>query len=280
MNSSHFLGVVCALGSAVVWGGGDFSGGLASRRSPQAHVLVLSTLSGMIVLVLLALLRREPWPSAASILWAAAAGLAGIVGLALLYRGLATGQAASVAPIAAVVSAGLPVVWSAISIGLPPAIRLVGLGLALLGIGLVSAAGTKSSTDWNSIQLALGAGVGFGSFFILLGQVEAGVLFTPLIVARSVAFVVSLGLLRQQHLPLPTLKHNAVALGAGVLDAGGNMLFLLAKQLTRLDVAAVLSSLYPATTVLLAWFILKERVSPIQWAGATVCLVAVGLIAL
>lgn len=280
MASSHLVGIACALASALVWGGGDFSGGLATRRSHQLHVLVLSIASGIGLLLVGAVVAGEAFPAWPGVLWAALAGLSGMLGLSMLYRGLALGQAASVAPTAAVISAALPVVFSGITEGLPGLARLVGLLLALFGIGLVSMSTSPAPTGKSATPLALFAGLGFGGFFILIAQVEDGVLFTPLIVARSVALVSALVLLWWQRVPLPGIRHNSVALLAGLLDAGGNILYLLAKQFTRLDVAAVLSSLYPATTVLLAWLLLKEQVSGRQWLGAAVCLLAVALIAL
>ena len=127
-------------------------------------------------------------------------------------------------------------------------------------------------------MLALLAGVGFGAFFILLGQVEPGKVFTPLLIARVVALCVALLMLLIYRMSLPRLTSNPTALLAGVLDAGGNIFYLLARQFVRLDVAAVLASLYPVTTVILAHFILRERISRPQWAGVLVCLTAIVLI--
>jgi drug/metabolite transporter (DMT)-like permease len=128
--------------------------------------------------------------------------------------------------------------------------------------------------------LAFAAGLGFGGFFILIAQVPGAGVFAPLLVARLAALAAALMLLAARRVPLPGLGSNPVALLAGVLDAGGNIFYVLAQRLTRLDVAAVLASLYPAATVLLAWIVLKERVSPAQWSGAALCLAAVVLIAL
>lgn len=280
MFSSHVLGVLFALTSALVWGSGDFSGGLATRRGNQFHVLMVSTFSGILLLLLCAAAWGESLPGPRSTMWAALSGVAGALGLASLYRGLALGYAASVAPVAAVVSAALPVLFSVATEGVPAPARLAGLALALLGIWLVSATAGDASQGAGGIGLALLAGLGFGGFFILLGQVEPGMLFSPLVVARGVSFSVALLLLWGRRLPLPSLPRNPIAIVAGMLDAGGNVFYLLARQHTRLDVAAVLSSLYPVTTVLLAALVLKERVSPLQWLGAAVCLGAVVLIAL
>jgi drug/metabolite transporter (DMT)-like permease len=273
------LGIFFALTSAVVWGSGDFSGGLATRRSNQFQVLVLSSLSGIVILVACAALKGEVFPSTHDILLAVGAGVAGAVGLAAFYRALSMGHTASVAPTAAVIGAILPVAFSILTEGLPSATRLAGFGAAFVGIWLVSQPATDDlRVSRQAFWLACLAGVGFGAFFILIGGIEPGKVFTPLIVARSVACGTALLLLAGSRLPLPSLTSNPVALLAGVLDAGGNVFYVLARQYTRLDVAAVLSSLYPATTVILASILLKEKASPRQWTGAGICLIAIGLI--
>lgn len=280
MIPSDLLGIFFALTSALVWGSGDFSGGLAARRSGQFQVLALAATSGVLMLALFAIWWDEPLPSAGGVFWAGAAGVSGAIGIACLYRGLSLGNAAVVAPAAAVISAALPVVYSLFALGAPRPGQLAGFTLALLGIWLVSSGAGSGEAGRQALLLALLAGLGFGGFFILIAQVEPGLVFTPLIVARAVSLGVALLLLLARRDTLPSLTSNPVALAAGLLDSGGNIFFLLAQQFTRLDVAAVLSSLYPATTVLLAYLILKETVSPAQWLGATCCLAAVVLIAL
>jgi drug/metabolite transporter (DMT)-like permease len=120
--------------------------------------------------------------------------------------------------------------------------------------------------------------VGFGGFLILIAQVHSDLVFLPLVVTRSVMLATALLLMLARRLPFPGLTSNPVALLAGVLDAGGNVFFLFARQYTRLDVAAVLSSFYPVATVVLSRLVLHERVTRTQWIGAGVCLAAVGLI--
>jgi uncharacterized membrane protein len=276
---ANLLGVLSALASALIWGGADFSGGYATRRGSQYHVLTISALSGLLVLIVAALLLGEAFPSLKGSLWAMLGGAAGALGIAALYRALSMGHAASVAPTAAVIGAALPVLFSAITQGLPDALKLAGFALALVGIWMVSSTpGSTGHVSRPEFVLACLAGIGFGFFFIFLGQVEAGKIFTPLILARSMTFVTGLALLRINRLPLPAFTANPLALLAGVLDAGGNLFFLLAKQYTRLDIAVVLSSLYPASTVILSSLLLKEKITPIQWVGVLICLGAIGLI--
>jgi drug/metabolite transporter (DMT)-like permease len=271
-------GILLALLSAIVWGTGDFVGGAAARRSNQFHVLALSAWSGVVVLAILAL-ARETMPPASSLAWAGVAGLATAVGIASLYQGLALGGAAIVAPVAAVITATIPVLFAAFTIGLPDAFQLLGFVAALAGIWLVTRVPAGAPISRKSLQLALLAGGGFGLFLILISQIEGRLVFAPLAVARTVTLTVALVLMWLRRVPFPSPASNHLALAAGMLDAGGNVFFVLAEQHTRLDVAAVLSSLYPVATVALARIVWRERVTPSQWAGIVVCLIAVALMA-
>jgi drug/metabolite transporter (DMT)-like permease len=276
---ANLFGIFFALASALSWGGGDFSGGFATRRSNQFHVLAVSSLSGIVILVVCTLIWHEAIPSTSSLIWAAAAGVVGAVGLASLYRALSLDSAATVASTSGVIGAALPVVFSALVDGMPGIPRLVGFLLTFLGIWLVSrSVGADTSISRRGFFLACLAGVCFGGFFILIAQVNSGEVFLPLIVSRFVSFCVALLFIWFNRLSLPSIKSNPVTLLAGVLDALGNVFFLLAVQFTRLDIAVVLSSLYPAFTVLLSFFILKEKISRSQRVGVVVCLAAIVLI--
>jgi drug/metabolite transporter (DMT)-like permease len=277
--ASSLIGILFALTSALVWGAGDFTGGYATRKSNQYVVLVISALSGLAVLILAALVWREPFPSARGMLWAALGGISGALGIAAFYRALSLGHTAIVAPLAAVIGAASPVVVNLFIAGWPAWTQLLGFALALVGIWLVStapAAGARISRQ--GLVLACLGGLGFGGFFVFLGLVDRGTVFTPLIIARSMTLSVGLILVALQRLRLPSITSNRLALLAGVLDAGGNLFYVLARQFTRLDVAAVLSSLYPASTVFLASLLLKERASRYQWVGVAICLCAIALI--
>jgi drug/metabolite transporter (DMT)-like permease len=278
MFSDDLIGIISALTAALFWGSGDFTGGWATRRASRFHVLVASALSGIIVLLLSASLWRESWPSTSTVAWAALAGISGTVGIAALYHALSLGRAASVAPTAAVVSVVLPVIFSGVTEGWPEAARLAGFVLAFFGIWLVCKPSAARGVSRPAQGAAVLAGIGFAGFFVLIAQVEPGAVFGPLIVARSVELTIAVLLLRARGLSLPRLRAHPAALVAGLLDAGGTVFYLLAQGLTRLDVAVVLSSLYPLTTVLLARFILKEKVTRMQWIAALVCLLAIELI--
>ncbi len=279
--SENLLGIILAISSAFVWGSGDFSGGFATRKNSQFQVLAISALSGLVVLVVLAFLWHESLPDTHGIIWSLLAGVSGAIGIAALYKALSISDAASVAPVAAVIGAALPVVTGIFLVGIPKQTQIAGFILAFTGIWLVSA-GLKSSVDTSrtGFYLAIVAGIAFGGFFILIAQVEAGKVFTPLIIARAAQFMIAIILLRGARQSFPSLTANPIALLAGVLDAGGNLFFLMARQYTRFDIAAVLSSLYPAATVLLAGIILKQKLSRRQLLGLLFCLLATMLISI
>jgi drug/metabolite transporter (DMT)-like permease len=215
------------------------------------------------------------------ILWSLLAGLAGAIGITSLYTALARGNTAAVAPISAVLGAGLPVGFTFFTQGAPALIQVIGFGLAFIGIWMVSMSTAVNGTkDNKGLWLAFLAGVGFGGYFIFIGQVETSGVFLPLLFARGVMLVMALTMLVFNHLPFPSIRRNPIALVAGLLDSTGNVLFLLALGLSRLDFAVVISSLYPAVTVLLAALVLKEKIATWQKAGVVLCLAAIILISL
>lgn len=278
-NPTGLLGTIMALTSAIVWGSGDFTGGLATRRRNQYQVLTLSALSGLVLLAAAALIKGESFPDWLGIFWAALAGLSGIVGITSLYKALSIGESSVVAPTSAVIGAGLPVLFGFLVQGLPDLPRLIGFGLAFVGIWIVSQSSTqRTEASRRGFQLACLSGLGFAGFMIFMSRVEADKIFTPLIISRTLVLLGSLLLLKINKAPLPSLRTNGVSLLAGVLDASGNIFFMLAKLYTRLDTAIVLSSLYPAATVVLTSLLLKEKISLRQWLGVLVCLAAIVLI--
>ena len=183
-----------------------------------------------------------------------------------------------VAPIAAMLSAAIPVLFGALIEGLPAPIQLIGFVLAFIAVGLISGLGVVKGRP-KGLGLALLAGLGFGSFFILISRVSHGAIFWPLAAARlsSLLFLFAIVLIRRQKV-LPEKSVWPVVFLAGALDVAGNVFFVLATHTGRLDVAAILSSLYPAVTVLLATIILRERVTRLQTIGIFVALVAIPLI--
>lgn len=272
--------VFFGLAASLCWGSGDFSGGLASRRSNASTVVMVAYTVGFVLLVALALIWNEPYPSFMDIIWGGLAGLAGAIGLIAFYTALATGRMGIAAPVSAILTAALPVIFSVFTEGLPSPLQLGGFALALLAIGLISRPERVKGRP-EGIGLALLAGCGFGCFFILISRVSQAEVFWPLAVARctSVLFLLLVMLIRRQP-ALPRMNVIPLILLAGTLDAIGNVFFVLAAHSGRLDVASVLSSLYPAATVVLAAILLRERVTRVQAVAILLALIAVPLISI
>ena len=276
------------LASAASWGGGDFCGGLATKRAPVFTVAAVSKLASLTAMLLLAWLRAEQIPSLHVLVWAGAAGVGGAVGLMALYQALAVGVMGIAAPISAVIAAMMPVVFAAFSEGLPSGAQFVGFGLALVAVWFISRpaapALARGERQPRGLRLAVLAGIGFGAFYILISQARGTAVFWPLAASQLITLVTVVAVvcaitLAQRRgvfgLPIDVVP---VMLLAGLLDAGGNAFFLLAEHAGRLDVAAVLASLYPASTVVLARLLLNERVSAAQAVGITAALVSIPLI--
>jgi drug/metabolite transporter (DMT)-like permease len=279
MIPANPLGIISGLASALVWGTGDFVGGVAARRASLFKVVALSALAGLCLLIPAAVLARESLPSGETILWSLAAGISGAIGIAALYQGLSTGAAATVAPTSAVVGAALPVLAGSLLQSLPSPTDLAGILLGLTGIWLVSSVSPHEQTSTRSgVTLGILAGAGFGGFFVLIAQVDAASLFTPLIFVKVAALVFGVVILAFQRQGFPSPRANPLALLSGILDTGGNLLFLLATRATSLAVAAVLASMYPAITVGLSVLVMHETVNRRQIAGVLLCVAAVAAI--
>lgn len=274
------LAVVYGLASALTWGAGDFSGGLAARRANAYSVVAVSQAVGLLLLFVLALVVGEPLPPQVDLMWGALAGLAGGVAVLLLYRALAVGQMGIAAPITAVLAAVGPVVFSAFTEGAPGELQLAGFAIAVLGVWLLSRPSGPLGRP-QGIGLAVLSGLAIGAFLILLQQAGTTALYWPLVAARvaSLTTMTSLALLNRGSGEFPRRGTLPVVALAGVMDAAGNAFFVLATQVGRLDVATVISSLYPASTIMLAALVLKERVTRLQVIGIIAALAAIALIA-
>jgi drug/metabolite transporter (DMT)-like permease len=280
MLPTSFIGALIALFSAVLFGGGDFYGGLAARRDRPFQVLALSSTIATLLMVALAFLWGEAWPSWPAVFWAALAGISGAIGLVALYRGLSIGKAAIVSPVSGVLAAMLPVGLAGLTSGLPGPLQLAGFAVALPGIWLVSANSTVKYDDKIGPSFGMGilAGFAFGLFFIFLARVPSGDIFGPMAVAKCAAACGSFLLVAVARLKVPDVRKNVPLILAGILDPMANTLYFVALRMTRLDIAAVLSSLYPAVTVLMSRWILKEKIKQGQWVGLILCVVSIGLI--
>lgn len=277
---SLLISSLLALSAAVSWGAGDFTGGVSARRVGPFHAVLIPFMIGAFVLITVALISLEPFPSGMDLIWGALAGVLGMLGLGYLLRGFAAGRMGIVAPVSAVLATSIPVIFSMFTEGLPRELQLLGFGLALVGIWLLSRP-EKFGGRPAGLGLALLAGLGFGAFFTALDQVGENVVFWPLVAGRLAACLVLIGFGLITRKPLiPQRAPYGLLMLAGVLDVLGNLFFLLAVQTGRLDIAAVLGSLYPAMTALLALVVAKEPMARMQVIGVTVAVLAIVLITL
>jgi drug/metabolite transporter (DMT)-like permease len=272
------ISVVFGLISAITWGAGDFNGGLAVKRSNPYGVVMIAHVISLVLLIALALAIGDPLPQPTEWLWGGAAGICGAVGLVLLYKALASGQMSVAAPISALLAAALPVLVGFFTDGLVSWLTLIGFALALVAVWLVSG-GMGMRLDITSFLMPVIAGVSFGGFFIFIHFASSVSTLWPLVAVRVVS-VSSLFLfsLTTRQKWIPARESWLPILLSSILDTAGNTFYVLSAQTGRMDVAAVLGSLYPGSTVLLAWFILKERVSRWQMVGIGAALVAIVMI--
>jgi drug/metabolite transporter (DMT)-like permease len=273
------MSVVFAVLSALCYGTADFSGGYATRRTPVQAVLLFSQTVGLLVGLLSAWLIVRGLPEGKDLLWGGLAGLAGALGLAALYHGLASAASAIVSPIAAATGAAIPVLFGVIIGERPGTAAWLGVVLALAAITLLSYEPKSADRSRGpGISLGLVAGLGFGLFFIFISRTGETSGLWPLVVGRvvSVTSLVLLAGLTRRSLGISGLSRG-VAVLAGVLDMGANVFFLLAARSGLLMISTVITSLYPAPTVVLSVFLLGERMTPVRALGLVL---AVGGVAL
>ncbi len=276
------LSILFGLASALSWGAGDFTGGLAARRVGAYRSVFYGEVIGIIALFIAVGLTGEPVLNTRSAIFAVAAGALGTIGLMLLYHSMTSGLMSIAAPVSALLAAALPVVVGMFTEGLPGYLTVIGFGFALLAVWMISQGegGVKNVlSHLSDLKLPLFAGIGFGCYFVLMHEAtKAGGAFWPMIFSRSGGIVLITSYLLITRSPwkidasaLPIISAN------GILDLGGNFFFILASQAGRLDVASVLSSLFPGATVVLAWIFLKERLTRNQWIGIAAALIAIVL---
>jgi len=279
------LSIINGILSALSWGAGDFAGGLATRKLGPYRAVFFGDLLGLLLLLLINAFYRETMPSTSSLMLAGLAGMTGSVGLMILYYSMAHGKMSIAAPVSALFAAAIPVIVGALIQGLPTFVQVIGFGLALLAVWLISQGDTLNRLPLDrlsDLRLPFLAGLGFGSYFILMHYATEGISSTvwPMIASRFAATIMLfiLVLVRRESFAVQRDAWGLLLTNA-TFDVGGNFFYLLALQSGRLDISAILSSLYPGTPVLLAWIILKERISRPQWAGIVVALLAIALFA-
>ncbi len=285
-----------ALLAAALWGGGDFSGGMGVKHGggtmgAALRVVLLSHAMSFAVLLAAARLRGDVFPHGAVLAWGIGAGVAGGLSLALFYIALSRGAMGASAAVSGLLAAAIPAAVSISGEGSPGALRVAGFVLAGMAIWLIAAGPNAEAVkaDAGTVWMSVVAGAGFGVYFVALKMAGSAGLVWPMATARmgsiSVCSVVLLGLLaKTRSRGEGAAKVNkAVVLwcmSTALLDTSGNMLFIAATRAGRLDVAAVLASLYPASTILLAAWTLSERPTRRQGLGMGVAAAAVVMITL
>lgn len=267
-----------ALAAACTFGVADFLGGFCTRKAAVVAVTLVTNVAGAVLAVVLVITIGGSWTPGA-VVWGAVAGLAGLVGLILLYQGLADGPNRLVSPLSAVISAIVPVTAGVLLGDRPNPFAIAGLALAPVAIWLVAGGDIAiTGASRRPVALGVGAGLGFGAFFVLLAQTPDDAGAVPLLAARatSVTVLVAIGLVTRPGAPGPRVLATAVV--AGALDMVANGLFLWSALDGELAIVAALVSLFPATTVLLAVVVLDERLDRKQVAGLGLAIAAAALL--
>jgi drug/metabolite transporter (DMT)-like permease len=273
------VSVPFALSSAVVYGAGDFTGGLAARRAPVLTVTAVAQLAGLAALVPAALVVTGH-VSAPAIGLGALAGVAGMSGLLLYMRGLAAGPMGLVAPLSAVVGAGLPLLAGVVVGERPGAVAWLGLLVALVAIALAGVGSRGDAAAGRGLLYGLGSGVGFGLFFVAVALTPSDAGLWSLVAGRLVSVTLLAALLVfGRRLPTSRPAGLGLMVACGLLDTAANVLFLLATRTGALSVSGVLVSLYPVVVVVLARVVLRERLSGLQLTGVGLALTASALLA-
>ncbi len=292
MNPFLQANVLMALASALLWGGADFSGGMGVKRAggtlgAALRVVLISHATSFAVLLTYLLVRGLPMPHGAPLVWGLCAGIASGLSLTCFYMALAQGAMGASAAISGLLAAAIPAIVSMVVQGSPGALHLTGFVVAGIAIWLIAAspAGTERSSN-TTMALAIAAGAGFGIYFVALKMAGVAGIVWPMVLSRTGSLTTcSLFLLLVTVRKMDTttrLTRSAVlwALSIATMDTSGNMLFIAATRAGRLDIAAVLASLYPASTILLAAWTLKEHPTRRQAIGMGIAAVAIVLISL
>lgn len=275
------LAILIGLVSALSWGAGDFIGGFATRRTSAYSVVLVTQIIGIIIFPILAFVFSESIPPLNNLLWGAFAGFFGAAGLIALYMGLAKGKMSIVSPLAAVISVIIPVIYSALNEGIPSILKIAGFVFAFIGIWFIVSMNVGSNLKVKDLGCPLLAGILFGLFFISIDNFSATAIYWPLTVSRIIALIMITGfIMLTKTVSKTTSDVILIVILAGLFNTGGAILFALASQAGRLDVATILSSLSPAVTVLLACILLKEQLALRQWVGVIAALIAIILISI
>jgi uncharacterized membrane protein len=274
----HFAPAVYGLAAVLAWGTSDFLGGYATRHANAFLFTAVVNLGGLLVVGTLASATHAPFPSGRSAAWALAGGVSGGASLAIFFRALSAGRMGVIAPVAAVLSAAIPTLFSMFTEGLPSLVARVGFVFAAVGLWLITRSEDGSTPE--GIGLAVLAGVGFAGFYLCIRQAGDGSAFWFASLTRSGGSIITT-LIVLLYGKFRDITPAGVRWGVltGGIDSLGTILFVRASQTGRLDEAVVISSLYPAVTVLLARLFLKEHFARWRFVGLLATLAAVPMIA-
>jgi drug/metabolite transporter (DMT)-like permease len=285
----QFAPAAYSVTAVFLWGLADFAGGYGSRRANAFVLTAFSHICAFGLMFAIALGQHGAFPSRASIVWALIAGASGGFSLALFYRALASGQMGLTAPIAALVGAAIPTMVDVALEGAPSRWTIGGFMLAALAIWLITRPDPSSETSENKkeessgrpagVGMAALAGVGFAGFYLCIHQATGSPVWVAAI-SRTGSFTATAIAVVATQAPL-ALDRPRAALGmlAGFLDITASALFIFASQHGRLDEAVLITSLYPAVTVIMARLVLKEHFSRWKVVGLLAALAAVPMIA-
>jgi len=266
-----------------LWGASDFSGGFGARRANTFVLTAFSHLCAFVLMLAIALFDSGPFPNRASILWAMTAGAIGGFSIAIFYRALASGQMGLAAPVGALLGAAIPTLVDIALEGAPSRWSILGFAFAILALWLITRPDPSGNNDASGrphgVAAAALSGVGFAGFYLCIHQATGSPTWVAAI-SRIGSFAATMIAILVTRAPLK-LDRTPAILGAfaGSLDIIACALFIFASEHGRLDEAVVITSLYPAVTVLLARIVLKEHFSRWKFIGLLAALVAVPLIA-
>lgn len=278
------LTIIFGLSAALSWGTSDFTGGLVSRRTGALRATLYVEAFGILPLILLSWYSNGlPTSTANQWIWCGLAGVIGSLGQLGLYKALADGKMSIAAPVTALTSASVPIIAGGIRDGWPPMLTLAGFAIGLFATWLLSQSNSGSSKpgiNFSDLGLPLLAGLGMGVYYILINHGSQADVFVPLLAVRlggTLALLIFAYLNKQ--LTLPARAMTPLVITNTVFDIGGGLFYILAGQVGRMDVAVLLGSLYSGVTVLLAWLLVGEKISPKQWLGVALILLAIVFLA-
>jgi drug/metabolite transporter (DMT)-like permease len=274
----QFATAAYGMAAFLAWGTSDFLGGYATRRANAFLFTLVVNIGGLALVGTLASLSHAPFPSGRSAAWVLAGGISGGAALAIFYRALSSGRMGLTAPVAAVLGAAIPAFFSMFTEGLPGKIPILGFVLAASGLWLITR--TEDGSTPEGIGLAVLAGIGFASFYLCVRQAGDASAFWIASLTRTGGLIIT-ALIVMLTTNFRDITPAGIRWGVltGCIDSVGTMLFVRASQSGRLDEAVVISSLYPAVTVLLARLFLREHFTRWRFIGLLAALAAVPMIA-